>query len=74
MLPLNLIKHAVEAQNNAQAKYSKFYVGCALLSDNDSAFMIFFRFTWIVIPGELDTDFVLFLLTDEVFFSDKLFF
>ena len=39
MLPLNLIKHAVEAQNNAQAKYSKFYVGCALLSDNDKVFL-----------------------------------
>ena len=35
MLAKDLIKHAVEAQNNAQAKYSKFYVGCALLSDND---------------------------------------
>ena len=39
MLPLNLIKHAVEAQNNAQAKYSKFYVGCALLTDDDKVFL-----------------------------------
>lgn len=39
MLAHNLIKHAVDAQNNAQAKYSKFYVGCALLSDNDEVFL-----------------------------------
>ncbi len=39
MLAKDLIKHAVEAQNNAQAKYSKFYVGCALLSDNDKVFL-----------------------------------
>ena len=35
MLPEDLIRHAIEAQNNAQAKYSNFYVGCALLSDNN---------------------------------------
>ena len=39
MLAKDLIKHAVEAQNNAQAKYSKFYVGCALLSDHDEVFL-----------------------------------
>ena len=39
MLGKDLIKHAVEAQNNAQAKYSKFYVGCALLSDHDEVFL-----------------------------------
>ena len=39
MLAKDLIKHAVEAQNNAQAKYSKFYVGCALLSDHDKVFL-----------------------------------
>ena len=39
MLPLDLIKCAVDAQNNAQAKFSKFYVGCALLSDDDKVFL-----------------------------------
>ena len=35
MIPLDLIKYAVKAQGNAQAQYSKFYVGCALLSNNN---------------------------------------
>ena len=39
MLAKDLIKHAVDAQNNAQAKYSKFYVGCALLSNDDKVFL-----------------------------------
>jgi cytidine deaminase len=39
MLPLDLIKCAGDGQNNAQAKYSKFYVGCALLSDDDKVFL-----------------------------------
>ena len=39
MLPLDLIKCAVDAQNNAQANYSKFYVGCALLSYDDKVFL-----------------------------------
>ena len=39
MLPEDLIRHAIEAQNNAQAKYSNFYVGCALLSDNNEVFL-----------------------------------
>jgi len=39
MLPEDLIKHAIEAQNNAQAKYSNFYVGCALLTDNNEVFL-----------------------------------
>ena len=39
MLAKDLIKHAVDAQNNAQAKYSKFYVGCAILSDDDKVFL-----------------------------------
>ena len=39
MLPLDLIKCARDGQNNAQAKYSKFYVGCALLSDDDKVFL-----------------------------------
>jgi len=37
--PLDLIKNAVKAQKNAQAKYSHFYVGCALLSDNNQIFL-----------------------------------
>ena len=39
MLAKDLIKHAVDAQSNAQAKYSKFYVGCAILSNDDKVFL-----------------------------------
>ena len=39
MLPLDLIKYAINAQSNAQAKYSKFYVGCALLSNDGKVFL-----------------------------------
>ena len=39
MLPKDLIKYAIDAQNNAQAKYSKFYVGCALLSNDGQVFL-----------------------------------
>ena len=39
MLAKDLIKYAVDAQNNAQAKYSQFYVGCALLSNDDKIFL-----------------------------------
>jgi len=39
MLAQDLIKYAVDAQNNAQAKYSQFYVGCALLSNDDKVFL-----------------------------------
>jgi len=39
MLPEDLIKCAIEAQNNAQAEYSHFYVGCALLSDDNQVFL-----------------------------------
>ncbi len=39
MLAKDLIKYAVDAQNNAQAKYSKFYVGCAILSNDDKVFL-----------------------------------
>ena len=39
MVPLDLIKHAIKAQINAQAKYSQFYVGSALLSDNNQIFL-----------------------------------
>jgi len=39
MLEKDLIKYAVDAQNNAQAKYSQFYVGCALLSNDDKVFL-----------------------------------
>ena len=39
MLEKDLIKYAVDAQNNAQAKYSQFYVGCALLSNDDKIFL-----------------------------------
>ena len=39
MLAKDLIKCAVDAQNNAQAQYSKFYVGCALLSDDNQVFL-----------------------------------
>ena len=35
MIPLELIKHAVKAQNYSQSKYSNFAVGCALLSKNN---------------------------------------
>lgn len=37
--PEELITKAVEAQSNAQAKYSKFYVGCALLSNDNEVFL-----------------------------------
>ena len=39
MLAKDLIKRAVDAQNNAQAKYSKFYVGCAILCNDDKVFL-----------------------------------
>ena len=39
MLAKDLIKNAVDAQNNAQAKFSKFYVGCAILSNDDKVFL-----------------------------------
>ena len=39
MKPLELIKRAIEAQANAKAKYSNFYVGCALLSNEDKVFL-----------------------------------
>tara|TARA_B110000116_G_scaffold157717_1_gene136495 strand:- start:315 stop:689 length:375 start_codon:yes stop_codon:yes gene_type:complete len=39
MLPVDLIKCAINAQKNAQAKYSHFYVGCALLSDDNQVFL-----------------------------------
>ena len=39
MLEKDLIKYAVDAQNNAQAKYSKFYVGCAILCNDDKVFL-----------------------------------
>ena len=39
MLAKDLIKHAVDAQNNAQAKYSKLYVGCAILSNDGKVFL-----------------------------------
>ena len=39
MLAKDLIKYAVDAQSNAQAKYSKFYVGCAILSNDDKIFL-----------------------------------
>ena len=39
MKPLELIKCAVEAQGNAKAKYSHFYVGCALLSSDNKVFL-----------------------------------
>ena len=35
MEPKKLIKHAVIAQKNSQAKYSNFSVGSALLTAND---------------------------------------
>ena len=37
--PQDLIEKAVEAQSSAQAKYSNFYVGCALLSSDDQVFL-----------------------------------
>ncbi len=39
MEPEDLIKHAIKAQNNAQAKYSNFYVGCALLTEKNEVFL-----------------------------------
>ena len=39
MVPEELIKHAINAQSHAKAKYSKFYVGCALLSDDNQIFL-----------------------------------
>ena len=39
MSPLDLIKYAIKAQKNARAKYSKFYVGCALLSEDNNVFL-----------------------------------
>ena len=35
MKPIDLIKHAIKAQNNSQSKYSNYPVGCALLSSNN---------------------------------------
>ena len=35
MKPLDLIKHAIKAQDNSESKYSNYPVGCALLSDDD---------------------------------------
>tara|TARA_B100001250_G_C19621222_1_gene709463 strand:- start:354 stop:728 length:375 start_codon:yes stop_codon:yes gene_type:complete len=39
MKPINLIKQAVKAQNNAHAKYSDFTVGCALLTKDDDVIL-----------------------------------
>jgi len=39
LVPLDLIKHAIKAQQNAQAKYSHFYVGCAVLTECDQIFL-----------------------------------
>ena len=35
MKPIDLIKHALKAQENSQSKYSNFPVGCALLCDDE---------------------------------------
>ena len=39
MSPEKLVKYAIEAQGNAKAKYSKFYVGCALLASDNQVFL-----------------------------------
>ena len=39
MTPEELINHAVIAQNRAKANYSKFYVGCSLLSKENKIFL-----------------------------------
>ena len=39
MEPSHLIEQAVIAQNRARAKYSKFFVGCSLLSENNEIFL-----------------------------------
>ena len=39
MKPIDLIKQAVKAQNNAHAKYSDFTVGCALLTKDDDVIL-----------------------------------
>ena len=36
MNPIELIKKATIAQGNSQSKYSKFPVGCAILTKDDS--------------------------------------
>ena len=40
MEPSYLIEQAVIAQNRARAKYSKFYVGCSLLAENNEIFLV----------------------------------
>jgi len=35
MIPKELIKYAIKAQDNSKSKYSNFPVGCALLSKNN---------------------------------------
>ena len=35
MKPINLLKYACEAQKNAQAQYSDFQVGAAILCENN---------------------------------------
>ena len=39
MHPSELIKQAVIGQSRAKAQYSKFYVGCALLSEDNQIFL-----------------------------------
>ena len=39
MSPEKLVEYAIEAQGNAKAKYSKFYVGCALLASDNQVFL-----------------------------------
>ena len=39
MIPTELIKYAIEAQSNAKAKFSHFYVGCALLSYENKVYL-----------------------------------
>ena len=39
MSPKDLIKYAVNGQSNAKAKYSNFFVGCALLSSDGQVFL-----------------------------------
>ena len=39
MSPEKLLKHAIKAQNNSKSKFSKFPVGCALLTNDNEVIL-----------------------------------
>ena len=39
MSPERLLKHAIKAQNNSKSKFSKFPVGCALLTKDNKVIL-----------------------------------